>query len=94
MKKIKKVKKRKTKIYRLNFHTRQWGMLEKYTPLSINLVKYYINDIKDLFLHKPCKVKIYIENPMGFTKEKIIPLLIGMPSNVRFIWGKRKRRLK
>ncbi|SRR5258706_16232151 len=86
--------KRKTKIYKLNFYTRQWGMLERYTPLTINLIRYYINDIKNLFYHKPFKVKIYIENPAGFTKEKIIPILIGMPVNVRFIWGKRKKIIK
>lgn len=95
MKKKKKVKeeikkKRKLKIFRLNFHARQGGMLERYTPLTINLVRYYISQIRYTYTHAAFRVKIYIENPMGFTKEQIIPLLIDMPPNVKFIWGKRK----
>ena len=91
---MKKRTERKTKIYKLNFYVRQWGMLERYTPLTINLVSYYLNSIRELFSGKSYKVKIYIENPVGFTKEKIIPLLIGMPPNVKFIWGKRKKAIK
>ena len=95
MKKKKKVKeeikkKKKMKIFRLNFHIRQGGMLESYKPLTINLVRYYIAQIRHTYTRVLVPVKIYIENPMGFTKEQIIPLLIGMPPNVKFIWGKRK----
>ena len=95
MKKKKKVKevikkKKKLKIFRLNFHIRQGGMLESYKPLTINLVRYYISQIRYTYTRSVIPVKIYIENPMGFTKEQIIPLLIDMPPNVKFIWGKRK----
>jgi len=93
-KKVKEKKKKKYKIYRLNFHARQGGMLEQYTPYTIQLVNYYINQIKYQFTRAPKRVKIYIEDSMGCTKEQIIPLLIGMPPNVKFIWGKRKKEIK
>lgn len=86
----KKIKKKKLKIFRLNFHMRQGGMLESYKPLTLSLVRYYISQIRYTFTRTDVKAKIYIENTMGFTKEQIIPLLIDMPPNIRFIWGKRK----
>ena len=92
---MKKKKKKVTlKIFRLNFHIRQWGMLEKYKPLTYNLVKYYVNDIKNLFRHKPYRVKLYIEDLAGLDKMKIIPILVGLPMNVKVIWGKRKKIIK
>jgi hypothetical protein len=90
MKKKMKVK-RKTKIYKLNFYIRQWGMLERYKPLTYSLVKFYVEDIKNLFRHKSCRVKLYIENLAGLDKMKIIPILVGLPMNVKVIWGKRKK---
>lgn len=90
----KKLKKRKLKIYKLSFYVRQWGMLERYTPLTINLVRYYVAQIRHLFFHKPIKAIIYIEDLAGFTKEQILPILADMPTNVKFIWGKRKKKVK
>lgn len=97
-KKIKKlkggVKKKGLKIFRLNFHVRQGGMLESYKPLTLSLVRYYIAQISHTYTRTAVRVKIYIEDPMGFTKEQILPLLVGMPPNVKFIWGKRKKVVK
>lgn len=95
MKNKKKVKERdKTKVYKLNFYIRQWGMLERYRPLTYNLIKFYVRDIKDLFRHKNYNVKLYIEDLAGLDKMKIIPILVGLPMNVKIIWGKRKKVLK
>lgn len=95
MKKKKKEKvKRRLKVFRLNFYIRQWGMLEKYKPLTYNLVKYYVNDLKDYFRNSNYRVKLYIEDLAGLDKMKIIPILVGLPMNVKVIWGKRKKKVK
>lgn len=89
--KVKKKNKDKIKVYKLNFYIRQWGMIERYKPLTYNLVKFYVNDIKELFRQQPYRVKLYIEDLAGLDKMKIIPLLVGLPHNVKVIWGKRKK---
>lgn len=95
MKKKKKEKvKRRLKVFRLNFYIRQWGMLEKYKPLTYNLVKYYVNDLKDYFRNSNYRVKLYIEDLAGLDKMKIIPILVGLPMNVKVIWGRRKKKIK
>ena len=87
-----KKKKKKVKSYRLNFYLRVLGMIEAYKPLPIHLVKYYIAQVEEHFRHTTTKVKIYIEDSAGHSKEDIVGIIASIPHNprIRYVWGRRK----